>query len=648
MARLTAVSFALVLLLGAAPAWGDPAGRTTLEETLGPAPADGFAPLVRQSGEAYVVRRGGSASARAQRKNKRRSLLMFAQVTDPQIVDEMSPARVDFADPAGGEIKSSWRPQETMGLQIFDQTVRNINANRTSTVRQGNGKRARLRLAITTGDLADNQQLNETRWFKTVLDGGAVDPFSGKVVGPGNPCGAPADEVAAANADVAARNYTGVADYDDYRSAPQDRFAGFWDPDEAAPTPGPYSAFPRYPGLNEAAQRPFTAAGLDVPWFISRGNHDGLVQGNAPASEDLFRAIAVGCLKVFPNAQFDPERFEGASDDELFASFADTTFIQQLLAGGRTVAPDPDRRIISKLEYRRAIGTSKEHGFGYTKRSELTRSRGTASYYAWTPRRGFRFVSLDTVAEGGGQSGNLDDAQYRWLRRAGRRDQLVVAFGHHTLGTMTNTRPDERAGKCATADEPGCDRDPRRSKPLHLGKKGKRTVRALFAGSPNVVAYVAGHTHANRVDFNRGRNGRGCWEINTASHIDWPQQSRLIEVMDNRDGTLSLFGTLLDQAAPAAAPPPGPAIGMTPEQLASLGRTLAYNDPQREGLEGSEGDAEKSGRRVDRNVELLVRDPRSAASQRPLDRTGPTRVEGCPSGIRSGRAVDAAARMCRG
>ena len=45
---------------------------------------------------------------------------------------------------------------------------------------------------------------------------------------------------------------------------------------------------------------------------------------------------------------------------------------------------------------------------------------------------------------------------------------------------------------------------------------------------------------------------------------------------------------------------------MTPGQLASLGRTLSFNDPQREGLEGSGGDAEKRGRRADRNVELLV------------------------------------------
>ena len=90
-----------------------------------------------------MLRRGGSAKAKAKRTEKRRSLLNFVQLTDPQIADEMSPARVDFADPAGGEIKSSWRPQEALGLQVFDSVVRNVNANRASRVKQGNGKRAR-------------------------------------------------------------------------------------------------------------------------------------------------------------------------------------------------------------------------------------------------------------------------------------------------------------------------------------------------------------------------------------------------------------------------------------------------------------------------------------------------------------------------
>jgi len=125
-----------------------------------------------------------------------------------------------------------------------------------------------------------------------------------------------------------------------------------------------------------------------------------------------------------------------------------------------------------------------------------------------------------------------------------------------------------------------------------------------------VIAYVAGHTHLNDIEFVGGRRGGGFWQINTASHIDWPQQSRLIQVMDNRDGTLSIFGTMLDTAAPQAAPAATDAFALSRRQLVSLSRTLAFNDPQREGAEGTEGEQEKTGEREDRNVELLVRDPR--------------------------------------
>ena len=179
LAAAVAVALASVVATGTGAS-----ADTTLDRKLAPAPGTGYVPLQAVRGERYLVRRGGSAKARKGRAGDRRSLLMFAQLTDPQIADEMSPARVDFADPAGGEIRSSWRPQEAMGLQVFDATVRAVNANRRSPVRQGNGRRARLALALTTGDLADNQQLNETQWFRDVLDGRRIDPFSGKPIGP--------------------------------------------------------------------------------------------------------------------------------------------------------------------------------------------------------------------------------------------------------------------------------------------------------------------------------------------------------------------------------------------------------------------------------------------------------------------------------
>ena len=93
-----------------------------------------------------------------------------------------------------------------------------------------------------------------------------------------------------------------------------------------------YAAFPRYSGLMERTQAPFNAQGLKVPWYVARGNHDGLIQGNAPAGTDLFRAIAVGCMKVFPNPQIDPAAFVGATDNEVFARFKDPSFVVSLLA----------------------------------------------------------------------------------------------------------------------------------------------------------------------------------------------------------------------------------------------------------------------------------------------------------------------------
>ncbi len=129
-------------------------------------------------------------------------------------------------------------------------------------------------------------------------------------------------------------------------------------------------------------------------------------------------------------------------------------------------------------------------------------------------------------------------------------------------------------------------------------------MRSLFLKNPHLIAYVTGHTHENDVIPHKdGR--RGFWEINTAAHADWPQQARVIEVMDNDDGTLSIFGTVVDHAAPIATLAPG-AEGtvFSDTQLGSLARRLSAYDYQYD----DEGDPR--GRRNDRNVELVLRDPR--------------------------------------
>ena len=90
-----------------------------------------------------------------------------------------------------------------------------------------------------------------------------------------------------------------------------------------------------------------------------------------------------------------------------------------------------------------------------------------------------------------------------------------------------------------------------------------------------MIAWVNGHTHRNEVIAHSAAAG-GFWEINTASHIDFPQQARIIEIADNLDDTLSIFTTILDHLASAEFDGGLDSI----DSLASLSRELSANDPQ--------------------------------------------------------------------
>lgn len=552
-----ALGGAVAVVVALAPAAG--AQTTTSYRTIGGDADAAYSALRSGPGWKRVVRTDLGATPARGRSVRRRSLTYFAQLSDFQLADEESPARVELLDLAGTPFTAAWRPQEALGPQTIDAMLRTVNAFTTSPIRtQRRRKRAPLRarmdFALTTGDSADNQQVNEVEWVVRLLEGGRLDPNSG-VEGT---CGTPADEAA---------GYTGVQ---------QDGSARFWDPDAPA---GDFAAFPRYPGLLDRAQRPFEAAGLRVPTYVTFGNHDGQVQGNVSANA-AFEGVVTSCLKP--------------------------------LGGGGAVAvpSDPARTFASRARYMELHRTGRQgdaHGFALVDPAEQAAAGGQATYYGVTPRPGLRFLAINTVGEGAqvpGSEGNLDDPQFRWLEReivaAAGRGELVVVFGHHPIRSLSNTEPDENARPCADPTSgPGCDADPRSSEPLHLGAD----LQALLLAHRNVIAFVAGHTHEHEITpFKRPDGSGGFWGIETASEVDWPIQSRLLEIFDNRDGTLSIFGTILDHDAPLRPPPPGPAAAFTETELASLARELSFNDPQA-GAPGGIGDPQ------DRNVELLLPKP---------------------------------------
>jgi metallophosphoesterase (TIGR03767 family) len=189
-------------------------------------------------------------------------------------------------------------------------------------------------------------------------------------------------------------------------------------------------------------------------------------------------------------------------------------------------------------------------------------------------------LSLDSTNPAGLAHGSLADTQFRWLEAtlAAHPDEYVIVFSHHTSESMDSPLPDP--------DQP---EDPR-----HSGAE----IVALLHRHPQVVAWVNGHVHANRITPRHGPDARhSFWEITTASHIDFPQQARVIELTRTGTGILSIFTTLIESDAPYQARyDDGSQLA-----LAALYRELSFNDPHRAPAhEGAVGD---------RNTELLLADP---------------------------------------
>ncbi|MCG8669318.1 MAG: metallophosphoesterase [Pseudomonadales bacterium] len=442
----------------------------------------------------------------------------FVVMSDFQMRDEESPLNVN---PVKFLIPSSYYPASAHIAYQVDDMVRTLRDYEAEVNKP-------IEMAVFTGDFTDISQYNETRLGIDVLDGGMINPDSG---------------------------------------ADDDPIPGYFEDGKPNDT---YDAFEAL-GLNgqEDGQ-------ADIPWYYIAGNHDGLMLGNFPITDEPLNLFGTdvrgGTRELFDNI---------ATGDVNWLGFEPTIigFITNLFNENWRIAPDEDRRVLNPAEIAHEMfhSSSHPHGHGMQHVIDQQGDLNGKQHYSFESDNGLvRHIALDTNMPLGPE-GWLTLNSISWIRaeldQAVANGQLVIVSSHH--------------------------------KPKDIIINGFLLIDILNQ-YPNVIAHLVAHSHTNAIRARAGDDAlHSYWEIESGSMVNWPQQFRTLDIqIDVESGIGVMNSTMLNHSTDS------------PLHVSNRGRFLSYIERQLEGSFFGDGGLETAeGLDSDRNTRLYFAVPDSVLAR---------------------------------
>lgn len=277
------------------------------------------------------------------------------------------------------------------------------------------------------------------------------------------------------------------------------------------------------PGPNNDFADPYYAKGIgNIPYYLALGNHDILYMGFAPINDEIQEAATgnrVVDLFSFVNA------FLGSHEnrDSYRNGYRDASRVDApVVAVGETPA-DSNRMLLGKVGALKVFmnlpGEPKNHGLD----PELV-ERGWGYFAVYPiPGKPIKLITLDTNS-GNFSEAQMDREQFEWFKaeieKARRANELIIVHSHHS------------------------------SKNLGGDVKEAEFTAAMTSYS-GIILHLVGHGHGSYSRLITNYENKGYWELMASSTIDFPSQTRIIELVHEGDGIISTYVTNLDaNAAP--------------------------------------------------------------------------------------------------